>query len=260
MEAAGLMNNFPCLVIRGISDYSDSHKSKPWQGYAAATAAAYVKALLDVVSVSHTEQSATKCNSFSGAGRYASIIRISHLTTRIAMVSRENITDQLRRVRHYLSVFEIPEDYLSTLEDANIPGSFQWFTSRDSYQNWCDVESESLSHYLLIAQATAGKSVMAAHVIRNLRDRDANCSYFFFKHNDLAKTSVSGCLRSLAYQMALSSTQVRERLLELEDNDVLFDKNNAQGVWRKIFLGGILKLSLDRPHFWVIDALDESTS
>ncbi|KAK2608978.1 hypothetical protein QQS21_002458 [Conoideocrella luteorostrata] len=28
MEAAGLMNNFPCLVIRGICDYSDSHQNK----------------------------------------------------------------------------------------------------------------------------------------------------------------------------------------------------------------------------------------
>ncbi|KDN63739.1 hypothetical protein CSUB01_03202 [Colletotrichum sublineola] len=28
MEAAGLMGNFPCLPIRGICDYSDSHKSK----------------------------------------------------------------------------------------------------------------------------------------------------------------------------------------------------------------------------------------
>ncbi|TQN71668.1 putative ankyrin repeat protein, partial [Colletotrichum shisoi] len=40
MEAAGLMDSFPCLVIRGICDYSDSHKAKTWQEYAAATAAA----------------------------------------------------------------------------------------------------------------------------------------------------------------------------------------------------------------------------
>lgn len=46
MEAAGLMNNFPCLVIRGICDYSDSHKNKSWQGYAAMAAAAYAKNLL----------------------------------------------------------------------------------------------------------------------------------------------------------------------------------------------------------------------
>jgi nucleoside phosphorylase len=46
MEAAGLMNHFPCLVIRGICDYSDSHKNKEWQGYAAMTASAYAKDLL----------------------------------------------------------------------------------------------------------------------------------------------------------------------------------------------------------------------
>jgi nucleoside phosphorylase len=28
MEAAGLMDNFPCLVIRGICNYADSHKHK----------------------------------------------------------------------------------------------------------------------------------------------------------------------------------------------------------------------------------------
>jgi nucleoside phosphorylase len=46
MEAAGLMNNFPCLVIRGICDYSDSHKNDDWHKYAALTAAAYARELL----------------------------------------------------------------------------------------------------------------------------------------------------------------------------------------------------------------------
>jgi WD40 repeat protein len=49
MEAAGLMDHFPSVVIRGISDYSDTHKNDIWQGYAAATAAAYAKELLDVI-------------------------------------------------------------------------------------------------------------------------------------------------------------------------------------------------------------------
>ena len=49
MEAAGLMNEFECLVIRGICDYSDSHKNKEWQRYAAAGAAAYAKELLGAV-------------------------------------------------------------------------------------------------------------------------------------------------------------------------------------------------------------------
>jgi nucleoside phosphorylase len=59
MEAAGLMNNFPCIVIRGICDYADSHKSKEWQSYAAAVAAAYAKELLSVTSVSQTHQTPT---------------------------------------------------------------------------------------------------------------------------------------------------------------------------------------------------------
>ncbi len=51
MEAAGLMDVFPCLIVRGICDYSDSHKNKDWQRYAAATAAAYAKELLGEVYV-----------------------------------------------------------------------------------------------------------------------------------------------------------------------------------------------------------------
>lgn len=46
MESAGFIGHFPCLVLRGICDYADSHKSKEWQRYAAATAAAYAKELL----------------------------------------------------------------------------------------------------------------------------------------------------------------------------------------------------------------------
>jgi len=49
MEAAGLMDSFRCLVIRGICDYADSHKNTIWQPYAAATAAAYAKELLSII-------------------------------------------------------------------------------------------------------------------------------------------------------------------------------------------------------------------
>ncbi len=55
MEAAGLMNQFPCLVIRGICDYSDTHKNKDWQGYAAMAAAAYAKDLLCRIPVNKVE-------------------------------------------------------------------------------------------------------------------------------------------------------------------------------------------------------------
>jgi len=48
MEGAGVWENFPgSLVIKGVCDYADSHKSKRWQGYAAATAAAVMKGFLE---------------------------------------------------------------------------------------------------------------------------------------------------------------------------------------------------------------------
>ncbi|KAL2808587.1 purine and uridine phosphorylase [Aspergillus granulosus] len=53
MEAAGLMDEIPSLVIRGICDYCDSHKHKEWQPYAAFVAAAYAKAVLMQVPQEH---------------------------------------------------------------------------------------------------------------------------------------------------------------------------------------------------------------
>ncbi|KAF4433445.1 Kinesin light chain [Fusarium acutatum] len=46
MEGAGVWDSFPCIIIKSGCDYADSHKSKIWQRYAAATAAACAKAFL----------------------------------------------------------------------------------------------------------------------------------------------------------------------------------------------------------------------
>lgn len=47
MEGAGVWDTFPCIVIKGACDYADSHKTKAWQRYAAATTAACTKAFLE---------------------------------------------------------------------------------------------------------------------------------------------------------------------------------------------------------------------
>lgn len=56
METAGLLESFPCIVIRGICDYADSHKNKVWQDHAAAVAAAFAKELLSIVPAQQVEQ------------------------------------------------------------------------------------------------------------------------------------------------------------------------------------------------------------
>lgn len=50
MEAAGVDAGGRCLVIRGISDYSDSHKNDAWQSYAAGNAAVFARELLCKIS------------------------------------------------------------------------------------------------------------------------------------------------------------------------------------------------------------------
>ncbi|CAH0032601.1 unnamed protein product [Clonostachys rhizophaga] len=47
MEGAGLWDHGPCMIIKSICDYADCHKSKKWQSYAAATAAACTKGILE---------------------------------------------------------------------------------------------------------------------------------------------------------------------------------------------------------------------
>src|SRR5947209_3122246 len=70
-EAAGLMDDFPCLVIRGICDYADSHKNKRWQPYAAATAAAYAKELLNVIPRQEVVATSKGRDSLQGTSEYS---------------------------------------------------------------------------------------------------------------------------------------------------------------------------------------------
>nr|XP_036579199.1 Nephrocystin-3-like protein 3 [Colletotrichum truncatum]KAF6786685.1 Nephrocystin-3-like protein 3 [Colletotrichum truncatum] len=46
MEGAGVWDEIPSIIVKGVCDYADSHKNKKWQGFAAAAAASAAKALL----------------------------------------------------------------------------------------------------------------------------------------------------------------------------------------------------------------------
>ncbi|TVY14338.1 Vegetative incompatibility protein HET-E-1 [Lachnellula arida] len=186
----------------------------------------------------------------------------------LAKSSIQQITAQKRdqyraerlALQDYLGVTEIPDDDLEPLDVTKLGGSCEWFTWKEEFQAWQDSHLESHPYFWLNAQQAAGKSVMAAHVIRFLEGTNSNCSYYFFKHNDQSKTTLSGCLRSLAYQMSLDDVRISQKILLLKEESVRFDLNNELAIWRKLFLGGIFEISVSRPHFWVIDGLDECNS
>lgn len=78
MEAAGLMNTFPCMVIRGICDYSDSHKQKTWQRFAAGTAAAYARELLSAIPTSDLRRAPTVNEHIRSSTRGAESTTLNH--------------------------------------------------------------------------------------------------------------------------------------------------------------------------------------
>ncbi|KAK6529070.1 hypothetical protein TWF694_004288 [Orbilia ellipsospora] len=90
MEAAGLMDHFPCLVVRGISDYCDSHKNKHWQPYAALAAAAFAKELLHQIPLTVSTGATLP---LSTSSRIINIPRILHSH----FSGRQTYLDQLRK-------------------------------------------------------------------------------------------------------------------------------------------------------------------
>jgi nucleoside phosphorylase len=76
MEAAGLMNSTPCLVIRGISDYADSHKREDnaWHGYAAVAAAAFAKEYISNIPRSGLKSMSTVAGALVNEGRSIPLI------------------------------------------------------------------------------------------------------------------------------------------------------------------------------------------
>ncbi|KAM0187038.1 hypothetical protein ACHAPI_011356 [Fusarium lateritium] len=62
MEGAGAWDEVPCIVVKGICDYADSHKNKAWQDFAAATAASVMKAILGRYAVYDGDRDAAQAN------------------------------------------------------------------------------------------------------------------------------------------------------------------------------------------------------
>lgn len=126
MEAAGLMSDISCLVIRGICDYSDSHKNKAWQEYAAATAAAYARELLLITPTTNTI--ARNAHQQLGSISEPSDARRNQL---LASLRFEEI-----RFRH--------DDIKPPLQET-----CQWFLSEEVFLNWRDATKYQDHHGFL---------------------------------------------------------------------------------------------------------------
>ncbi|GKZ26583.1 hypothetical protein AbraIFM66951_002818 [Aspergillus brasiliensis] len=242
MEAAGVMDEFECLVVRGICDYSDSHKNKDWQPYAAASAAAYVKTLLKALPRPIRETPETE-------------VRIS---------------PDLEEILRKLYVTNPTEDRRSLMARRGGPSqdTCQWIFKTDELKSWLDAKAEDHnpkdSVLWLNGLPGSGKSTMAMCLTEGLErqfntDRkEDSFAYFFCESNRETQNTAIAILRGILWQLIRQNPVLQDWLVRSfrERNDTLFHSFDA--LWTVLI--EIARDTRCGVVYCIIDALDECDS
>ncbi|KAH7207552.1 hypothetical protein BKA60DRAFT_611430 [Fusarium oxysporum] len=244
MEAAGLMDGFRCLVIRGICDYSDSHKNDSWQGYAAMTAAVYAKQILSRIRPEAVAREETIISKIDEV--FNSVISgVENL--------KRSIAEQ--EVLNWLS----DEDFGTYQFDERskkAPGTCQWFLDSPEYQSWTQEKGQVL---FCPGIAGAGKTVLASAIIESLHSRFQSDSstaivHIYCRYNRVDRQTFNKLRVSLLRQLCerLSPlpegimqlySQYKPRRVEAPPERILSELESVSGLFSKVFM--------------VVDALDE---
>ncbi|KAL4965602.1 uncharacterized protein BDV14DRAFT_53210 [Aspergillus stella-maris] len=251
MEAAGMMNLLPCLVVRGICDYSDSHKIKDWQGYAALTAAAYSKLLLSTLKP-----------------------RILH---HINNSTRGEMTPEKKACLNSLFLSD-PEDDKSNLKrrrGERAPDTCSWIFDTEELQDWLGLTDSTPRSSLGFVKTKAdicsnvlwlhgnpgtGKSTMVVTLAEELPkkpyfDNLKTLAYFLCDSSSAHRRTAVSILRVLLYQLIKGQPELIELLFEKyqERHDGLFTSFDA--LWSLLMDVGRDVVSGDK--YCIIDAIDE---
>ncbi|OCK95650.1 purine and uridine phosphorylase [Cenococcum geophilum 1.58] len=204
MEAAGLMNQFPCLVIRGICDYSDTHKNKEWQGYAAMAAAAYSKDLLRRIPPNKVE--AEK--------------RISDILSGV-----QDSVDKLLRREHdqeHKTILEwlTPIDYAPQQSDIlsrRQEGTGQWLLDSKEFNLWLNQSQLTL---FCPGMPGAGKTIITSIIVEYLwtrfeNDATVGIAYLYCNFGRQYEQKPADLLASLLKQLVQGRSSVPESVENL---------------------------------------------
>ncbi|TIA06829.1 purine and uridine phosphorylase [Aureobasidium pullulans] len=244
MEAAGIMNRMPCLVIRGICDYCDSHKNKEWQGYAAMTAAAYTTELLSEILPKHVEGVEVLAKSLEALKRKMSIVAES-----IDQIKTSGKSDKIER---WLKAPDPSVNHKKALK-AHHRGTGQWFLASNEFLHW---KQESHSFLWLHGLSGCGKTVLSSTIIQHLlKENPFRTFYFYFDFSRQDQQEHENMVRYLLDQVYDKSPEAEKAI------DVLFELNGKgkqqPGVTQMEEVLAAIFRQLDRVTI-VLDALDES--
>ncbi|OQD87404.1 hypothetical protein PENSOL_c078G10565 [Penicillium solitum] len=256
MEAAGLMNTFPCLVIRGICDYSDSHKNKEWQGFAAMVAAAYAKDLLQRIPLSRIEAEERISVILSD------VLKSTNQNSDRAYEQRERhqdeqkiraLTEQQQRCHQVFKTSNYEEQ--KDINPRRAEGTCQWALQSLEYIRWLDSNCNDL--LWVSADPGCGKSVLARSIIddyvRALSPEVTIC-YFFFKDND-DQNHLAAALCSVLHQLFSQRPHLLHYAMPSWERNGERLRQGVEDLWRVFIAATSSDVSFKT--ICIFDALDE---
>ncbi|KLO80962.1 Uncharacterized protein LW93_9210 [Fusarium fujikuroi] len=263
MEAAGLMNHFPCLIVRGICDYSDSHKNKEWQGYAALVAAAYAKDLLSRISPNKVEAERKLTDVILELNRIAQDHRDvardhCNIANEMLQLQSDEVQRKLsEREQECHQIFRLATDgkddtyeWYKDRVTERVQHTCIWFLKHTRFQLWLKQESGPL---IVSADPGCGKTVLAKYLIDHAFPKSTTVCYFFFTEQD--QNTVRQALCALLHQLFCQNPTLITQVMEI------YEKNGKKIIYATSLLWKIFFNVTSHPSAGpvtvVLDALDE---
>ncbi|KAL7957775.1 hypothetical protein V8C34DRAFT_314629 [Trichoderma compactum] len=198
MEAAGLMNSFPCIVIRGICDYADSHKNKDWQEYAAAVASAFAKELLDYVQPSDVDRERTVKDVLGDV-----LTQVSSTKIDVSYIKSGLDNDMDLRILEWVTSIDYgpqQSDFLKRRQS----GTGEWLINSREYQAWLGAGKRTL---FCPGISGGGKTILTSIVIDHLErtyraDPTVVIAYVYCNYRRHEEQVIERLLASLLKQLS----------------------------------------------------------
>lgn len=163
--------------------------------------------------------------------------------------------DQRRRIDSCLGVTDAPENDFMDSDNLRVDGSCEWLIAKSTFTEWRDSANTQL--YWISSKPAMGKTVLTGKVVHHLRHLDRDIAFFFFDYRNRVQTTISSFLLSMAAQMAYMHDDVLQSVLDVSERESQLREADYRTIWRKLFVGGILRTKFSRPQYWILDALDE---
>ncbi|PGG94981.1 hypothetical protein AJ79_10333, partial [Helicocarpus griseus UAMH5409] len=234
MEAAGLMQDFPCIVIRGICDYADSHKNKQWQGYAALAAASYTKELLIYLP-------RALAGELKGLSKRTDNIKQSINLQKLKIAS--GAAFDAYENQHDECLLGTRVELLHNIEE--------WTTS-----------PHSKCIFWLNGKAGTGKSTISRTIASRLKKKGSLGASFFFKRGEEDQGNAKRLFSTLVQQLVINLPQLIHSIQKAIEDDPYISEKALGEQFDKLLFQPLLGVDLDRTVTMVIviDALDECQS